>query len=202
MKRNSFIPKVHNKRTSNNKFSNYRDFFDDLRNDFNFRCGYCGTSCLIVQDFEVDHFIPFAQFKERKPELETTYKNLVFSCKKCNRTKAGKFKDGTNAGELENVLFYDPGEVDFNLIFFRDNYGFIFSDDPKGKEMIKNLKLYNPFYGLAWTIEQINNIISNLGSYSNNATSEEINEINSLIADISVKKVILENIFNSGFQKS
>lgn len=79
----------------------------------------------------------------------------MYACKKCNSTKSGKFKGDLSLPAPTNELFYDPTLVDYNTVFYRNELGAIDSDDPKGKEMIKLLKLYRPIHILAWLCEEI-----------------------------------------------
>ena len=46
--------------------------------------------------------------------------------------------------------------VDYNGIFYRNEFGAIDSDDGKGKRSITNLKLYRPIHILAWVCEEMN----------------------------------------------
>ena len=52
--------------------------------------------------------------------------------------------------------------MDYNDIFFRNEIGGIDSDDAKGREMIKLLKLYRPIHNLAWLIERLEKLTLNL----------------------------------------
>lgn len=185
-------------RTSKHVFNDYHRYDDDLRKDFHNRCGYCGSSHDVIQSFEIDHFIPEAQFKGRDNTLKTSYRNLVYSCKKCNRTKSGKYKDGPNYLVLENIRFYDPGTVDFNHIFFRDKYGFLKSFDEKGKKMIIDLKLYNPIYGVAWIIEEIKDITLVLKEIADNESDICLqNSIMKLFVSLSCKLYCLTDFLNN-----
>lgn len=137
-------------------YEEYKKYKPYLENDFCNRCAYCNLSDKrITTPFEIDHFIPEVAFKETNPELKTDYNNLIYSCKKCNGTKGGKFKGDLSSQNPTNELFYDPVSVDYNIIFFRNELGAIDSDDPKGKEMIKLLKLYRPIHILGWLCEEI-----------------------------------------------
>lgn len=143
-------------RSSPPHYSLYQNYRPYLEKDFCNRCAYCNLSDKkITTPFEVDHFIPEAAFKETHPELKTDYNNLVYSCKKCNGTKSGKFKGDLSLPNPTNDLFYDPVLVDYNSIFYRNEFGAIDSDDPKGRSMIKLLKLYRPIHILGWLCEEI-----------------------------------------------
>lgn len=59
-------------------------------------------------------------------------------------------------------MFYDPGVIDYNNIFFRNELGAIDSDDPKGRDSITRLKLYRQTHILAWVCEQLFSICQKL----------------------------------------
>ena len=137
-------------------FSSYGDYKPYLEKDFGERCAYCNLhSKRITTPFEVDHFIPRKAFKGVRHSLDTDYNNLVYACKKCNVAKSGKFEGDLTEVSPTNTLFYDPVLVDYNSIFYRNELGAIDSDDPKGKSMIKMLKLYRPIHILAWLCDEI-----------------------------------------------
>ena len=76
--------------------SDYKDYRQELREDFCCICGYCGKSEKITKNaFEIDHFMP----KSVAPELEKEYSNLVYSCYTCNRKNliSGQQKINLNA---------------------------------------------------------------------------------------------------------
>lgn len=134
-------------------YKRYRIF---LVEDFKHRCAYCNLhDSNITTPFEIDHFIPRKAFEDVRPELETDYKNLVYSCRKCNNSKRDQFQGDLSIEMPTNQLFYDPVLVDYNTIFYRNETGAIDSDDAKGKEMIANLKLYRPIHILAWICEKL-----------------------------------------------
>lgn len=60
-----------------------------------------------------------------------------------------------NELKIQNELFYNPVEVDYNEIFYRNEYGGIDSEDNKGKKMIASLRLYRSLYNFAWMLEEL-----------------------------------------------
>lgn len=141
--------------------NNYNDYLAELDEDFKGRCGYCNSSSNLVT-IEIDHFVP----KSLAPHLENEYSNLVFSCKQCNRAKSNKCSPivGNN---YVNSYFYDPATTDYNTIFYRNEYGYIFSDDELGNEMIKRLKLYRATYSMTWMIDKLGEFILTVESRLN-----------------------------------
>lgn len=143
-------------RTCNEKFDDYHKYEPYLIKDFSSRCAYCNLCDKdISNSFEIDHYIPKKAFKEKRNELLTLYDNLVYSCKKCNQTKSSKFNGDVYSNPLNNELFYNPAVVDYNTIFYRNETGSILSEDGKGQNMIKLLRLYRPIHNLAWICEKL-----------------------------------------------
>ena len=60
-----------------------------------------------------------------------------------------------NELKIQNELFYNPVEIDYNEIFYRNEYGGIDSEDNKGKKMIASLRLYRSLYNFAWMLEEL-----------------------------------------------
>ena len=142
----------------------YKNYRDDLHNDFKGRCGYCDMpQDLITTSFHIDHFIPQKVFAGKKDYLKTDYNNLIYACPKCNLSKGGKYE-----GDLEknpgivNGLFYNPVDLDYNTVFYRDKWGGIHSDDAKGQNMINILKLYRPVHQEAWLLENLEQLSDEL----------------------------------------
>lgn len=152
------------RRSCNKKYENYHSYLGFLLDDFSHRCCYCNTAekTLDIVSFQIDHFIPQSHFKGIRDELLTQYDNLMLSCPKCNRAKSDQYEGNINSPFIENTLFYNPVEVDYNTIFYRNELGGISSDDEKGKNMIKRLKLYRPLHNYAWVLEKLDELIDRL----------------------------------------
>lgn len=142
------------------KYKTHSHYRECLANDFKNRCAYCNMpdSIIAPKSFEIDHFIPRNIFKNIKPELEYDYDNLMYSCPKCNGNKSDNYKGNIKSEKIENDLFYNPVEIDYNDIFYRNEYGGISSEDSKGNEMILILNLYNPIHNFAWIIDNIEEV--------------------------------------------
>lgn len=175
------------------KPSGYRPY---LKKDFHNRCCYCNMpQNLITSPFHVDHFIPCKEFKGKRDTLWTDYENLMWSCPKCNLSKGDKYKgDLMGSREIVNELFYNPVVMDYNEIFYRNEYGGIDSDDEKGREMIKRLKLYRPIHNLAWLVEHLEVLWKRLEEEVQKETDEDkkevLNRIKDKIANIYVKQAM------------
>lgn len=146
-----------------------------LAADFGNRCCYCNMHrSLITSPFHVEHFIPVKVFKGKKDSLWTDYENLMWSCPKCNLSKGDKYEgDFPNQEGIINELFYNPVTTDYNEIFYRNEYGGIDSDDPKGREMIKLLKLYRPIHNLSWLVEKLEKLDRIVDAKLEKETDEE-----------------------------
>jgi hypothetical protein len=150
-------------RTCTKEYSVYASYKPSLRKDFKGRCAYCNLlEESITTPFEVDHYIPRETFKDEWPELDTLYDNLILACKKCNIAKSSKFLGDISNKKIINEEFYNPVEVDYGTIFYRNDAGGIDSDDPKGKDMITKLKLYKPIHNMAWICENINTTLEKI----------------------------------------
>lgn len=144
-------------RSCDKRFDMARKYRPYLQKDFHDRCCYCNMPRgLVTVPFHVEHFIPEDAFHGKKDSLKTDYNNLMWACPKCNLSKSNKYEgDLEHSDKIENLLFYNPVETDYDTIFYRNELGGIDSDDPKGREMIKLLKLYRPVHNLAWMVERL-----------------------------------------------
>ncbi|MFT3952299.1 MAG: HNH endonuclease signature motif containing protein [Oscillospiraceae bacterium] len=188
-------------RTCNKSYKTYESYRSYLKNDFSNRCAYCNLhENQITTSFEIDHFIPRDIFKVIRPDLETDYKNLVFSCKKCNDAKSNKFAGDINSADPQNSQFYDPVLINYNDIFFRTEIGAIDSNDEKGRQMIVDLQLYRPIHNLAWICEESSKVLDKI----NAKILEESNTQKKIILGqakerISDYYIVCKNIFISNY---
>ena len=84
----------------------YANFIPDLREPFNWLCGYCERKCTEPppkekpkrdDDNTVDHFRPVSRFPDREFEWE----NLVYACYRCNtKVKGNKFPSSYDSPHL------------------------------------------------------------------------------------------------------
>ena len=109
-------------RSCETHYRDYHQYLSDLKRDFSNRCCYCNISdkTLGTTPFQIDHFIPKAKFVGTRDELLTQYNNLVLSCPKCNRSKGSQYTGNIHSDTIENSLFYNPDEVDYNTVFYRN----------------------------------------------------------------------------------
>ena len=150
-----------------------------LSEDFHGHCGYCNLNDKLIAPlpFQIDHFVPRAEFKGKRDGLETDYRNFVYSCPKCNRAKGRSFKGDISKPSVDNELYYDPGSTEMNQIFYRDEMGSICSDDIKGQDMIRRLKLKHPIHNSAWLAEELEKTYREIGRQMEKEKNEKRAEL-------------------------
>lgn len=188
------------RRTCSKKFGHFRNYAAYLQKDFQGRCCYCNMSDkLLAVSFHVDHFIPQKVFEGVKDTLKTDYNNLMWACPKCNLSKGNKYKGNFPYNdEIKNELFYNPVEIDYNDIFYRNELGGIESDDPKGKEMVRLLKLYRPVHKLAWLLERLESLAFQLDEKEKQEEDPERAKIlGDTLRKIGVECIRLEIVFRA-----
>lgn len=105
--------------------TNYQNYRDNLRLDFQDICGYCGKSIYVSRlQFEIDHLEP----KSIAPRKEHDYHNLVYACFQCNRKK------------YNNTNFIDPASEEYDHHLKRENDGAIITLTDVGVYMAKKFK--------------------------------------------------------------
>ena len=134
--------------------TNYRDYRDSLRADFNNRCGYCNDLDEPRKEyFEIDHLVPQKIMVKKK---NNDYQNLVYACHSCNNAKRKKWPSGDeNVPIVRDEGWIDPCSEEYDKQFSRDDKGNIIPLTPIGKWMFDNLKLYKPQHSILWNLEQI-----------------------------------------------
>ena len=77
-----------------------------VREQYNFRCGYCGVSEIDVgSELEIDHFQPTSQ--RGSDELD----NLVYACPACNRNKASYWPSPDTPPHMHLLHRQTPREI-------------------------------------------------------------------------------------------
>jgi hypothetical protein len=111
--------------TKSPKEDKWTEHKNDLQEDFNFHCGYCGSYDGYRHTwFEVDHFIPKSLFIPLGNISTVEYTNLVYSCKFCNNNKLSKWpSNDVNIHNQNNQGFVDPCDKDFDNHLIRTNDG-------------------------------------------------------------------------------
>ena len=144
----SKVQKQKPKRTCIRAEVNYRKYKDDIREDFNKRCGYCDDLDIYhggFRGYQIDHFKPHSIPKFF--HLKAEYVNLVYSCPFCNRAKSNKWEDIDG--------FIDPCEEEYDNHLERNRKGQIIATSTRGFYIYKNLNLFLKRHELLWLIEKI-----------------------------------------------
>ncbi len=176
--------------------ADYRNYREDLKQDFNSRCGYtdCSDRWWGVK-FQVDHFAPQnppisdPAKKQRFEDLSCAYTNLVYVCPQVNNAKRNLWiSDNPGEPVVNNEGLMDPCGMDYNLHFQRTDEGRIIpkDHDPIAAYMIDKLKLYLFRYELYWRIDEIYECAKRLSGLKNNQTvmSKYSQEVNELLGDL------------------
>lgn len=184
--------------------SNYQQYKSILKQDFCGRCAYCNISDeSITTPFEIDHFVPKSAFNGIRPELLTDYNNLIYACKKCNVAKSNQFSGKITSTHPSNDLFYDPVKVDYNTIFYRNEFGAIDSDDELGKQMINRLKLYRPIHILGWLCEKIYETSNRLNAAIEKENDpQKIEKLRSALSSINKQYIHYSRMFIASYNDS
>lgn len=134
----------------------YGSYKDDLRNDFNRRCGYCDDEDRWTGKklfFQIDHFVPR---KYLKTISEAEYGNLVYSCFFCNNSKRADWP--TNDEMLHNdghEGYIDVCDPVYDEQFYRDSTGEIVACTELGHYMYCKLKLFLKRHAILWKLSRI-----------------------------------------------
>ena len=103
-------------------------------------------------------------------------------------------------------MFYNPVTVDYNNIFYRDEFGTINSDDEKGRNMITTLELYKSIYNIAWLLDEIiitrNKIKDKLQEQIDKEVKKELEEALKIINEyyIEVDTIFKNEYYNSTYE--
>ena len=191
-------------RNCSKQYVDYHNYKPYLQKDFSNRCCYCNVheKTLDLISFQIDHFIPKKHFEGKRDELLTQYDNLMLSCPKCNRAKSDQYEGSIVNPEIENQLFYNPDITDYNTVFYRNELGGISSDDTKGKDMIKRLKLYRPLHNYAWILENLDKILEQLETQISTADPQEKVKLGEIQGKLAVKYHKMRKQFVAAYHES
>jgi len=179
--------------------SSYKDYMDQLAEDFEHRCAYTDCSDRWWLDgFHIDHFAPKSPRSitdETKKlafeKLENEYTNLLYVCPQVNRAKSDDWVTDSPFKLTEGDDGYLDPFTDFNEYFERTDGGAIVPRNrhPHATYMWRKLKLYLRLYELIWRLEQIEERRSVLLRISSDESLQERYELDVLraIKDLSVQ---------------
>lgn len=155
--------KTPKRRIVTQKVSYYTEHRDNLREDFDKRCGYCNDlDSFRKAHYEIDHFIPKKILKEKFPiteeykNKEQEYSNLVYSCRLCNNAKGEKWTtDSMEIHNKDNIGFIDPCNPEYDKQFERNENGEIISLTELGNWIHKTLKLWRTEHSIIWHLDEL-----------------------------------------------
>ena len=132
----------------------YHSYKEVLKEDFNSRCGYCDDHEYFSREpYQIDHFAPRTILKTMG---ENDYSNLVYSCRRCNRSKWDKWPTADETKHNNGVEgFIDPCDPAYDQQFERNNRGEIIPITPLGEWMWKELDLKNAAHRIIWNLTQV-----------------------------------------------
>lgn len=136
-------------------YSNYRQYKDNLKDDFNGRCGYCDLLDVRIggkKAFHIDHFAP----KKAFGHLETVYSNLVYACPSCNLSKSNDWPMPNESPTHDGKQGYiDPCDVSYDQHLYRAASGEVIPSTDLGIYISRKLKLYLRKHQIFWAFEQL-----------------------------------------------
>ena len=133
-----------------------------LIDDFEHRCAYCddldkysGGS----KFYHVEHFAP----KEKFPELEFQYDNLLYACPYCNVSKSNKWpSSNSNINVVGDIGFVDPCSDEYEKHLGRYENGEIYHKTQLGRYMFNELKLYLQRHQLLYNLGRVHSKLKEL----------------------------------------
>lgn len=176
--------------------SNHGLHREDLKIDFQNRCGYCNDiDTWRYVWFEIDHFVPQHHLKT----ISTTdYSNLVYSCRSCNNAKRAKWPTGVeNKHNFENKGFIDPCNDDYKNQFERQTTGRIIPKTDLGNWMYYAMKLYKPQHEIIWTIDLLDKLIDEIQTVLNSGSNVVLTE--RLMGCYSEFRIYVKKLSSEGF---
>lgn len=163
------------RRNITTKVSHYREHLNELKIDYNNRCGYCGDFYTWrISWFEIDHFVPQKHLVTISPE---DYSNLVFACRSCNNAKRAKWPTGSETQHnINDEGFIDPCDDEYNNQFSRFDDGRIKAETKLGEWIYRELRFYKPQHEIIWNIEQLAILIEECKSLLESTNNENIKD--------------------------
>ncbi|NDI98335.1 HNH endonuclease [Flavobacterium sp. LaA7.5] len=139
----------------------YREYRNDLMEDYLNRCGYCNSidKCRNTW-FEIDHFVPQKYLVTIKAN---DYNNLVYACRSCNNAKRAKWPtENELIPNKDNKGFIDPCDEEYDKQFKRTFEGRIIPTTDLGTWMYNALKLYKPQHEIIYNIDVLDKLIDEI----------------------------------------
>ena len=164
-----------------------------LAADFSHRCAYCDDLDSMAggyKSYHVEHFAP----KEKFPDLEFTYENLLYSCPFCNCSKNDDWV-GSDASESVkgDCGYVSPCNADYQKHLDRNcQTGEIIPKTALGQYMYYHLNLNLLRHSLIYMVEALQE--------KRNALEKNIEKERLLGKDVSKKEQLLITLDNDFFK--
>lgn len=162
-----------------------------LAKDFKNRCAYCDDLDKIYggyRTYHVEHFAP----KEKFPELEFTYDNLLYACPYCNGAKNDDWpSEHPDISVVGDCGYIDPCTSDYEKHLGRRGTGEIYYKTSLGHYMYNHLRLYLKRHSIIYMMDKLQSKIIEL---EKSICDDKTNGI-----DVSKKESILVTIKSQFF---
>ncbi len=162
-----------------------------LAKDFKNRCAYCDDLDKIYggyRTYHVEHFAP----KEKFPELEFTYDNLLYACPYCNGAKNDDWpSEYPHISVVGDRGYIDPCTSDYEKHLGRKGTGEIYYKTSLGRYMYNHLRLYLKRHSIIYMMDKLQSKITEL---EKSICDDKTNGI-----DVSKKESILVTIKSQFF---
>ncbi len=172
---NKLRERIPKRRSNPRRVSRYNKYKDDLREDFNCKCGYCDDEDKWSggkRFFQIDHFVPR---KHLGTISDREYSNLIYSCFFCNNSKRSDWT--TNDENLHNdgrKGYIDVCLPEYDAQFNRNSRGEIFPRTDLGKYMYKKLKLFLRRHAVIWKLGRFHNQILKIKKISDEQENPDL----------------------------
>lgn len=145
----------------------YSSYRKTLREDFNYRCGYCDDhDSYRIRSYTIDHFVPQNPSNFKCTIAPNFYYNLVYACRYCNEAKTNKWPTNDEKTPHNGKEgFIDPVNQEYTDLYKRNSEGRIEpanADDDLAKYIIEELKLWKPVHERMWKLEKVDAQISKM----------------------------------------
>lgn len=131
--------------------------------DFKNRCAYCDDCDKIYGGYNLYHVEHFAP-KEKFPQLEFNYDNLLYACSYCNVSKSDDWpSDSPTTNVVGSCGYIDPCLDEFYKHLDRnDKTGEIYYKTELGQYMYNHLRLYLKRHAIIYMMDRLQEKIETL----------------------------------------
>lgn len=168
--------------------THYREYKNDLKDDFNCRCGYCDALHDWVggiRFYQLDHFVPK---KHLSTISEHEFSNLVYSCFYCNNAKRAKWPSKDEKVHNDGKEgFVHPRNDEYIKHLNRNINGSIQPITELGNYMFKALHLHLKRHSVIWNLEKIEDALNSIQEEYDRLNGKLPDKLYRQIADLSME---------------